>query len=287
MQVNVKPVAAGDDRKGTVTFLGGARSGTLIPIEGELVLGRTEESTMAIDDDSLSRRHARLFTLMGNYYITDLESTNGTFVDGEKIGEPVALKDGARIQLGLSTVLRFALTDPAVVEEAKRLYEATVRDRLTGAYNRHFLDERLKSEWSHATRHDARLSVLFVDADHFKKVNDTYGHAGGDAVLKALSATLGKAIRGEDVVARYGGEEFVILVRGAGPDAVAQVAERVRAEVASKPIAHEGKEIAVTVSIGTATHEAGKFESADALVAAADAALYKAKESGRNRVVAA
>ncbi len=174
-----------------------------------------------------------------------------------------------------------------MVEEAKRLYEATVRDRLTGAYNRHFLDERLKSEWAHATRHDSRLSVLFVDADHFKKVNDTYGHAGGDAVLKALAATLGKALRGEDVVARYGGEEFVILVRGAPPEAVAQVAERVRAEVASKPIEHEGKEIAVTVSIGTATHEKGRaFESADALVAAADAALYKAKETGRNRVVA-
>ncbi|MBN8612303.1 MAG: GGDEF domain-containing protein [Deltaproteobacteria bacterium] len=292
MQVNVTPVLPGggkDDRRGTLTILSGERPGRLIEVDGsELVVGRTDESTLRIEDESLSRKHARFFRLMGNHYVTDLQSTNGTFVNGARVSTPTQLADGDRVQLGLATVLRFGLTDKAVVDEARRLYEATVRDRLTGAYNRHFLDERLQSEWSFAKRHGTRLSVLFVDADHFKKVNDTYGHAGGDAVLKSLAGVLLKSMRTEDVVARYGGEEFILLVRGIAVDAVMTLAERVRADVASCVIEHEGKTIPVTVSIGVATHEAEKeAESIESLVARADAALYRAKELGRNRVVAA
>jgi diguanylate cyclase (GGDEF)-like protein len=290
MQVNVQPVTAGgvkDERRGTLTYLSGPRPGAMIPIEaGELTVGRTDEATIRIDDDSLSRKHARFFTLLGAYYVADLQSTNGTFVDGARITQPVKLEDGNRIQLGLSTVLRFGLTDKSIVEEAKRLYEATVRDKLTGVYNRQFLDERLQSEWAFAKRHGTRLSVIFVDADHFKKVNDTHGHAGGDAVLRALGATLMKAVRTEDVVARYGGEEFVLLVRGVAPDGVVAAAERIRADVQALVIEHDGKRIPVTVSVGVAVHEAEKeAESIEALVARADAALYKAKETGRNRVV--
>jgi two-component system cell cycle response regulator len=292
MQVNVTPVLPGggkDERRGTLTILSGERPGRLIEIDGsELVVGRTDESTLRIDDESLSRKHARFFRLMGNYYVTDLQSTNGTFVNGERVTAPTQLADGDRVQLGLATVVRFGLTDKAVVDEARRLYEATVRDRLTGAYNRHFLDERLQSEWAFAKRHATRLSVLFVDADHFKKVNDTYGHAGGDAVLRSLSAVLLKSVRQEDIVARYGGEEFILLVRGIASDAVMTLAERVRSEVAACKIEHEGRTIPVTVSIGVATHDDERQEeSVEALVARADAALYQAKEKGRNRLVLA
>ncbi len=289
MQVNVQPVAPSgpeDERKGTLTILTGPRPGALVPIEGaELIVGRTEDSTYPIDDDSLSRRHARFFKLMGSYYVADLSSTNGTFVDGVRITQPVALADGARVQLGLSTVMRFGLTDASVVEEAKRLYESTVRDRLTGAHNRHFLDERAQSEWSLAKRDGTPLSVLFVDADHFKKVNDTYGHAAGDTVLKALAGALMAKMRGEDVVARYGGEEFVVLLRGGRQPGVSAIAERIRADVEALVIEHEGQRIPVTVSVGMATYDAEhEVESVEALIALADAALYKAKEAGRNRV---
>ncbi|MDQ3035913.1 MAG: GGDEF domain-containing protein [Actinomycetota bacterium] len=289
MQVDVRPSGAGDvrdDRRGMLTVLSGDRPGRLIEIDGnELVVGRTDDATLKLPDDSLSRKHARFFRLVGQHWVADLGSTNGTFVNGVKITEPTQLDDGAKIQLGLATVLRFGLTDKAVAEEARRLYEATVRDRLTGAYNRHYLDERLQSEWSFAKRHGSLLAVLFVDADHFKKVNDTHGHAGGDAVLRALSATLLASVRGEDVVARYGGEEFVILLRGVPLEGVSVAAERIRNDVASCVIEHDGKTIPVTVSIGVALHEpSAPAESIDALVARADAALYRAKETGRNRV---
>ena len=293
IRVDVEPAPTPNrsgDRRGVLTMLSGDRPGTLVPItDPELTIGRDEkESQLAIDDESLSRRHARFAKIRGRYYVEDLKSTNGTFVEGKRITEPVVLDDGARVQLGLSTVMRFGLSDAAAVVETRRLYEATVKDPLTGAYNRHFLDERLVAEMSYAKRHGTAVSVLFVDADHFKRVNDTFGHQAGDAVLRALSALLIEMMRVEDVVARYGGEEFVIVVRGVDSAGLLSVAERIRAEVEALSIEHKGRPIPLTVSIGGATHSAEReVANAEQLVAIADAALYRAKESGRNRVVLA
>lgn len=293
MQVSVTPApqaGPAGQRRGVLVILTGPRPGTIVVIgEGQdFVVGRTTEASFAIDDDSLSRRHARFFRLAGKYAIEDLKSTNGTFIDGKRLNEPAFLEAGAQIQLGKDTLVRFELQDDAVIEEQKRLREATVRDKLTGAYNRHFLDERLESELSYAKRHGTAVSVLFVDADHFKKVNDTFGHAGGDAVLMALGKLLLDSMRNEDIVARYGGEEFVLVLRGNTGASVLQVAERVRADVQALEVQHEAKKIPFTVSIGVATH-APDHEYADvvALLAAADGALYEAKEKGRNRVVVA
>jgi two-component system cell cycle response regulator len=291
MQVAVTPGSlptAQGNRRGVLVILSGARPGrTVVITEGQdFIVGRTSEATYAVDDESLSRRHVRFFAIAGRYAVEDLKSTNGTFVDGKRLDGPAFLEPGARIQLGKDTVLRFDLQDDAVIEEQKRLYEATVRDKLTGVYNRHFLDERLASELSYAKRHGTALSVLFVDADHFKKVNDTFGHAGGDAVLIALGKLLLASMRNEDVAARYGGEEFILVLRGISGNSVTHVAERIRADVQALLVLHEGQHIPFTVSIGVATHTAEReFEDAAALLAVADNALYKAKETGRNRVV--
>jgi len=291
VQVAVTPAPqkdAGPTRRGVLVVLSGERPGAMIVIgEGQdFVVGRTTEASYAIDDDSLSRRHARFFRLAGKYAIEDLKSTNGTFVEGSRLAEPAFLEPGARIQLGQNTVMRFELQDDAVIEEQKRLYEATVRDKLTGVYNRHFLDERLEAELSYAKRNGTPISVLFVDADHFKKVNDTFGHAGGDAVLVALGKLLLATMRTEDIVARYGGEEFVLVVRGSSPSSVAHLAERIREGVQALEVTYEDKKIPFTVSIGVSSHTAER-EVGDvaALLAIADGALYKAKEQGRNRVV--
>jgi diguanylate cyclase (GGDEF)-like protein len=197
----------------------------------------------------------------------------------------VGLEEGARVQLGNAVLLRFALQDETELEASRRMYEATVRDPLTGVYNRHFLDERLRSELSYAKRHGTSISVLFVDADHFKRVNDTYGHAAGDEVLRRLAAALVETLRNEDVVARVGGEEFVLVLRGIASVGVLAVAERIRAEIESMEIVHEGRQIPLTVSIGAATQSPEReFESVEELIAVADGALYHAKEAGRNSV---
>jgi diguanylate cyclase (GGDEF)-like protein len=292
IRVDVEPAPAPArrvERQGVLTMLSGERPGAILPItDPELTIGRTDEAHVAFDDESLSRRHARFARIHGRYYVEDLQSTNGTFVDGRRVTEPVALEDGARIQLGVATVLRFGLSDAAMVAEARRLYEATVRDPLTGAHNRNFLDERLRAEMSYAARHGTDVSVLFVDADHFKRVNDGYGHQAGDAVLCALAALLMRTMRIEDVVARYGGEEFVVVVRGIGAVGVLAVAERIRSEVEALVVEHEGRRIPITVSIGVATHSAERnVKTAEELIAIADAALYRAKEAGRNRIVLA
>ncbi|MFO0685964.1 MAG: GGDEF domain-containing protein [Sandaracinus sp.] len=291
MQVAVQPVTQPgqvSSRRGVLVIVTGPRPGSMIVIgEGQdFVLGRTTEASYAIDDDSLSRRHARFFRLAGKYAIEDLKSTNGTFVDGRRLSEPSFLEPGASIQLGKDIVLRFELQDDAVIEEQKRLYEATVRDKLTGVYNRHHLDERLAAEVAYAKRHGTALSLLFVDADHFKKVNDTFGHAGGDAVLVALGKLLLASMREEDVVARYGGEEFIVVLRGIAKTNAAAVAERIRGDVQALAVEHEGQKIPFTVSIGAAALESEREnEDVASLLARADEALYAAKGGGRNRVV--
>lgn len=273
------------DRRGVLTVLSGAHPGTLVPIDEAVVLGRTDEADVVLDDESLSRRHARFMRMHGQYYLQDLDSTNGTFVDGHRISTPVTLEDGSRIQLGKSTLLRFALQDDREFRASLEMYEATVRDGLTGLFNRHYFDQQLANEVSFAIRHERPLAVVFVDADHFKRINDTRGHAAGDEVLRALARLLTETVRAEDVVARVGGEEFVVLVRDIPTAGMLAIGERLRAGVEALEVTFEGERIPVTVSVGVATLEgAGDAPSPEGLLARADAALYRAKEAGRNRV---
>jgi two-component system, cell cycle response regulator len=271
---------------GVLTVLSGGRPGMIIPVrEDELTIGRTEESTVALYDESLSRRHARFSKRDGRYLVDDLASTNGTFVNGARIEQAVLLEDGARIQLGVGTLLRFTLQSDAELAVTRRIYEATVRDPLTGCFNRHFFEERLEAELSYAKRHGAPLGVLFVDADNFKQVNDTHGHAAGDEVLRRLAELLKESVRSEDILARFGGEEFVILVRGTPEAGVRIIAERVRAGVEAMTIELEDQSIPMTVSVGVASTDATRpVASPTELLGLADSALYRAKEAGRNRV---
>jgi diguanylate cyclase (GGDEF)-like protein len=282
----VKPAAPTGIRRGVLTVLSGSRPGMILPLgEADLTIGRTEESMVALADESLSRKHARFYEAAGRYFVEDLESTNGTFLNGERLVAAAALEDGARIQLGVETLLRFTLQDETELEVTRRMYEAAVRDPLTGCFNRNFLDERLLAEFSYAKRHGTSLTLLFVDADHFKVVNDTHGHPAGDEVLRRVAALLRESIRSEDILARFGGEEFVIAVRGIPMPGVRVIAERVRAGVEALVIEHEGARIAATVSVGVATQSpAHEHASVDELLATADAALYEAKARGRNRV---
>ncbi len=172
-----------------------------------------------------------------------------------------------------------ALKNLGLLEEIKKL---AIRDGLTGLYNyRHFW-ELLVHEIMKSRRYQVPLSVLFLDLDNFKIVNDTLGHLQGDMVLKTLAAYLQRGVRQADVACRYGGEEFVVLLPETGLGQATRMAERLRDDISRMPIPLPGRDIHVTVSIGVAVLR--PHMDGEALVAAADAAMYRAKQAGRNRV---
>lgn len=269
----------------TLTMLTGARPGAIYTLgPGELILGRDEELSWRIEDRAVSSHHARLSGVDGRFQIEDLDSTNGTYVNGERV-QRRELRDGDRIQLGEHTLLRVALQDATEHEAAQRMYEAAVLDPLTGVYNRGHLEAVLTAEFAFAQRHKTPLSVIFADLDHFTDVNNTYGHQAGDAVLQDVAQAIRQAVRTEDLVARYGGEEFVLVARGIDLNGAIAMAERIRRKVEGVTVPLDDTLLSVTASFGVACFEAATpYDTREQLVAAADRAVYRAKAEGRNRV---
>jgi diguanylate cyclase (GGDEF)-like protein len=273
------------EKRGTVTVLVGNEVGATFAISSQaMLLGRNPRAHVPLEDDGVSRNHARIVRRGNDYEIEDTGSTNGTYLDGLLVRGPMQLRDGARIQLG-DTLLRFTMCDELEWQASKRVYEASVRDGLTGAFNRRYFEERLVTEFAFAARQGTALCVLLADVDFFKSINDRWGHAAGDLALRRIGVELRKAVRVEDVLARYGGEEFAVLARGIGVPGARALAERLRSCVEAASIAWEEEEIAVTVSVGLAHNHSGPATSdPQRLVTAADKALYAAKEAGRNRI---
>ena len=272
-------------RQAALIVLVGGQMGAAFALTSESTLiGRRAPAHISLNDDGVSRSHARVMHRDGCYEIEDAGSTNGTYVDGVRIQGRVPLQDGSRIQIG-KTALRFALQDPVEWEASKRLYEAVVRDAATGAFNRRYFEQRLISDFSFAYRHGTALCVLLIDIDHFKRINDRWGHLAGDMVLQHVGAELLLGMRADSLLARYGGEEFAVLARGIDADGAFALAERLRASIEHMSLTWESERIAVTASVGVAhTDVSAKCSDPQRLVAAADSALYAAKAAGRNCV---
>ncbi len=206
-------------------------------------------------------------------------------VAGESLGELVISRDNKfskpettlieSLLCGLVYPLRNALLYQKAIEAAHK-------DPLTGVNNRVSMDEIIDREVNLSTRHGSDLSLLAMDIDHFKKVNDTYGHAMGDCVIKAVAEAAQAAIRTSDMVFRYGGEEFLILLSNTGRDGATLLAERLRQKIEETCIICDGTHVSATVSIGV-TCMNSKDDSRSEMFSRADTALYQAKSSGRNR----
>jgi two-component system, cell cycle response regulator len=281
-----------EKNRALLTLLTGPLQGTIIQLDApsDLTLGRSKQAGVLIPDPSLSRIHARVFRRQTptrtDFYIEDCGSTNGTFVAGQRISVPTALGDGCRVGLGRRTELRFSLQDALEEQALIRVHESALRDRLTGAYNRGAFDDRLNSELSNSRRRGTPLALLLFDIDHFKSLNDNYGHPAGDAVLREVVQAVQRTLRPEDVLARYGGEEFAVILKNVSSRSVHVLAERVRVAVEDLEIDWQGTAIRATASVGGAyVARTAMVEEPAALVAAADEALYQAKHGGRNRVV--
>ena len=248
-------------------------------------LGRSADNTYQFREVTISRHHATLAVdHHGLARLTDLGSTNGTFLNDRRLVEntPVRVKDGDRIRLGSSLTLKFVRLDPCEEQFQREMFERTVRDPLTGLYNRAFFLDQVGVLAEYNAVHGLGVCVLMLDVDHFKRVNDTFGHDVGDLVLREVAAVLREATRPEDLVARYGGEEFILALPVIAPDQATERAERVRVSLAERRIVADGIVLRVTASLGLAFAPADRMASASALINAADRCLYQAKHNGRN-----
>ena len=276
---------SGDRGDAYVLVLAGSNLGGMFKLDKDrLVVGRGDKADIRLIDDGLSREHARLVRNGTEVVLEDLGSTNGTYCNGERV-ERRTLAEGDKILLGSTTILRFTYQDRLDEAFQRQMSESALRDGLTHAYNKRTFGERLESEFQYAVRHDTPVWLIFVDIDHFKRINDAHGHPAGDVVLTKLASLVTSMIGEDDMFARYGGEEFAIVVRGGEGDQIAALAERVRAAVEAHPfLADGGKRVPVTISAGIARAPAPGLASAADLVARADEAMYTAKREGRNRV---
>jgi two-component system cell cycle response regulator len=265
--------------------LAGEKLGQMFRIEqSETLIGRSADATINFPDDGVSRRHAKIIQAEGEPWIEDLNSANGTIINGEHVDRAL-LHDGDQIRIGRNVILKFTYADELEENFREKMYDKALRDGPTGAYNkRHFLD-RLPSEIAFAQRHGTPLSMLMIDIDHFKKVNDSCGHLAGDYVLAKVAAAIMGAVRAEDLFARYGGEEFCVLCRDATLDNARALAERLRRIIETSAFVCNGHGIPITISVGVASWSDGS-DGGEQLILDADAALYDAKRAGRNRVVA-
>lgn len=265
-----------------LVIIRGARLGSRIVLsEGPVVIGRSIDVDFQISDSSISREHCRLFEEDGQYWVEDLDSTNGTWLNEERVTRS-ALRDGDHLRIS-QTVLKFVDEHNIEAGYHSELYQSTIRDALTGLYNRRHAMAVLRTEIARASRDSGALAVVILDIDFFKEINDEFGHLAGDGVLKQITGIAARRVREADTFARIGGEEFALILPDTDREEARRIAEAIRESVASVAVEVGGEERRVTISGGVATW-APEIENMSELLRLADQRLYEAKSSGRNRI---
>jgi diguanylate cyclase (GGDEF)-like protein len=243
-------------------------------------IGRSTKNDLSIDQESISRHHAKITFEEGSFRIEDLGSTNGTFVNEERV-QTRALGDGDQVQIGRS-ILKFMTGENVEVHYHEEIYRLMTVDALTQIFNRRYFNEALEREFNRARRYQRDLSLILFDIDHFKKVNDTYGHLAGDNLLRAMVLAMKPKLRREDVFARTGGEEFGVLLPEINLEGARFIAEKLRKIAEATEVRFEAHLLKATVSLGISQLIANMV--GEQLYKSADEALYQAKNTGRNRV---
>lgn len=244
-------------------------------------MGRDPDNSIIIDADSVSRSHARVETFSGSKYLVDLNSTNGTYLN-DNLAVREELSNGDFIKVG-DTIFKFLSGTDIERSYHEEIYTMTVTDGLTQVPNKRLLLEYLEREFSRARRYTRNLSCVMLDIDHFKNINDEYGHLTGDFILKELAQLVARRIRKEEIFARYGGEEFAIVLPECEEAAAVEFADSIRSIVELHRFEFENNTIPVTISLGVGHFVEAMAEPSD-LLKAADQNLYKAKRAGRNQV---
>ncbi len=251
----------------------------------EMVVGRAYESHIFVEDRSISKRHGKFFTKDGNVFYEDLNSTNGTEVNGRKVAaqEPIALRNNDQLKCG-NVIFKFLDQGNLETFTHKNTYDRTQLDPLTQIYNKGALLATGEEIVRKGLQGNFSVVVIVFDLDNFKMVNDTYGHQAGDYVLREMASLIqNQLIRSEDFFARFGGEEFCLILSGSPLQRGVEVAERIRSTIADYEFKYNDTDLPVTVSMGVAVLEPGMADWKD-LFEKADKAAYLSKQGGKNRV---
>jgi diguanylate cyclase (GGDEF)-like protein len=269
-----------------LVVLQGQRLGQRIDIGDQpLIIGRAPECDFQIMERSISRQHSKIWRGSSGFRVKDLDSTNKTLLNDQPIIE-AELRDGDHLTIG-GCVLKFMDRTSVEARYHEEIYQLATVDPLTGLYNRRQFLELLEKELARSANHKRPLTLLIIDLDHFKSINDRFGHPAGDVVLKRVATSLQGNAREEFIIARIGGEEFAAVLPEHDVAAAVEVAERLCAAIGTLDMqtTQVGPQ-RVTVSIGVAAWVQGMANVAD-LMRAADLQLYRAKQSGRDRVCCA
>jgi diguanylate cyclase (GGDEF)-like protein len=268
-----------------VVVLQGQRLGQRIDIgDVPMIIGRAPDCDFQVMDRSISRQHSKIWRGPSGYRIKDLDSTNKTLLNDQPIIE-AELKDGDHVTIG-NCVLKFMERSSVEARYHEEIYQLATIDPLTGLSNRRHFLELLERELARTARHERSLALLIIDLDHFKSINDRFGHPAGDVVLKRVAAVLKVNTREEFIVARIGGEEFAAVLPEHDLVQATAYAQHLCEGIAALELGDEVELKHVTASIGVAVWRDGMKILGD-LLAAADAQLYRAKQGGRNRVCTA
>lgn len=269
-------------RDACLVVIYGEDLGRRIPLGSEpVVIGRSSRCELHLDQESISRNHCRIASDGRSFTVRDLGSTNGTYVNDEQV-ESVELRDGDQLKVG-RTILKFIVGGNVEGQYHEEIYRLMTMDGLTQVHNKRFFDEMLDREFSRARRYGGTFGLLLFDIDHFKQINDTFGHLAGDAVLRQLGTLVRSQVRRDDVVARVGGEEFGVITPEVGVHGCRELARKLNRLVDDSTFEFDGARIDVTISCGVTEWEKS-MQSTQALMQAADERLYEAKRTGRNRV---
>ncbi|MBI2646823.1 MAG: GGDEF domain-containing protein [Deltaproteobacteria bacterium] len=246
-------------------------------------LGRGKKADLSIDDQSVSQLHSEVVIKNQQVFISDLGSTNGTFVNDVRISGATLLKEGDSVRIG-TTIFKFLPAGNIENIYHEKMRDLATVDDLTQIFNKKYITDYLHSEFVRCRSLRIPLSLIMIDLDFFKQVNDRYGHLTGDYVLRKTCALLkDRVLRSEDVFGRYGGEEFVIILPEATLQKACEIAERLRSTVEKFSFEYDGHTLPVTISLGVGEMDISTKTPED-LIKKTDAALYKAKQSGRNQV---
>jgi len=267
----------------TVIRGGGADLGQNQSIEELLDIGRGTECGLRLTDMQVSSRHARIsLRLDGCYVLEDLGSTNGTRVNGQLLQGAWELVDGDKLFLG-ETVLRFAMADAMDRGYHDELSQRVRIDPLTGLDAQHCFDDALNIALGQAQRQKAPLSVLMMDMDGIKPINDTYGHLFGAFAISEAGKLIGRILLHRGRACRFGGDEFTAMLPGCDKTAAVAMGEEIRRQLEQAGLEKDGIRLQPTISIGVASYPDDGVTLLT-LIDAADRALYRAKHAGKNRV---